>query len=151
MSTNRLTKQQIQLIQLIARGLSNKQIAEELCLAEGSVRGYIAAIYRIFKFDMRDPNARVKLTLWAMKHGFVKVELEPEEPVSLEKVQYKYKYKRGDRVYVTNHVYNRVEGEIVALMPWTLVFPGYDVRIDGVVVAVSERSILKERGKNGEV
>lgn len=52
-----------------------------------------------------------------------------------------YKYSVGDKVCVTNHKYNGDEGVIVALMPWMLVFPGYDVEIDSVVVAISERSI----------
>jgi hypothetical protein len=55
----------------------------------------------------------------------------------------KHKYAVGEKVRVTNHKYNGVEGEIAAIMPWMLVFPGYDVRIDGVIAAVSERSLEK--------
>lgn len=54
----------------------------------------------------------------------------------------KYKYQIGDKVRVTNHKYpNAAEGVIVALFPYMLIAPGYDVEIDGVIMAVSERSL----------
>jgi len=108
-------------------------------LAESSTYNYIAAIYRLFEFDVHETNSRVKLTLWAIKHGLVKIEVKKEEPVYIEKPNHTYQVL--DKVRVTNHAYNGAEGVIVDLMPWNLVAPAYYVGINGVIVAVSERSL----------
>lgn len=57
----------------------------------------------------------------------------------ITKVQHKYQV--GDKVLVTNNCFKWAIGEITALMPWALVVPAYYVRINGMVAAVSERSI----------
>ena len=47
-----------------------------------------------------------------------------------------HKYAVGDKVCV-----NGAEGEICALVPFTFVAPAYDVKVNGITFAVSERSI----------
>ena len=128
MSKNALSIQQEKIVPLVAQGLTDQEIADQLSLTKNSVSQSIKEIFQKFAF-----RNRVQLVLWHFN-------LLPSEPVSyITKVQ--HKYQAGDKVRVTNHAFKGAEGEIVARMPWMLVFPGYDVRIDGVVVAVSERSL----------
>jgi hypothetical protein len=55
-----------------------------------------------------------------------------------------HKYSVGDKVRVVNHKYiDGAEGEISALMPYSFVEPAYYVDINGMVTAVSERSLEK--------
>ena len=50
----------------MGRGLSNKEIAQELCLSEGTVRNTISSI--LSKLDLRD---RTQLAIWAVQTGAV--------------------------------------------------------------------------------
>ena len=45
-------EKELQIISLVAEGLSNKEIAEELFLSEGTVRNYISGI--LDKLSLRD-------------------------------------------------------------------------------------------------
>ena len=54
------------LIPLIGRGLKNKQIAEELCIAETTVRHHLTSIYN--KLDVAD---RFELLLFAQHHELI--------------------------------------------------------------------------------
>ncbi|MCR5292018.1 MAG: response regulator transcription factor [Eubacterium sp.] len=47
-----LTEQEIEVVSLVAEGLSNKEISEKLFLSEGTVRNYISNI--LSKLDLRD-------------------------------------------------------------------------------------------------
>ena len=58
-----LTEQETQVVEAVARGLSNKEIADELCLSEGTVRNYISNILR--KLDLRD---RTNLAIFYYTH-----------------------------------------------------------------------------------
>jgi len=50
----------------VGRGMSNKEIAQELCLSEGTVRNSISNI--LFKLGLRD---RTQLAIWAVQTGAV--------------------------------------------------------------------------------
>lgn len=47
-----ISKKELQVIALVAEGMSNKEIAEEIFLSEGTVRNYISSILE--KLDLRD-------------------------------------------------------------------------------------------------
>ena len=61
-----LSKGEWQVIRTVGRGLSNKEIAGELCLSEGTVRNTISGI--LSKLDLRD---RTQLAIWAVQTGAV--------------------------------------------------------------------------------
>ena len=50
------------MIGLVSKGLSNKEIAAELFLTEGSVRNYLSSVLK--KLDLRD---RTQLAIWAVQ------------------------------------------------------------------------------------
>jgi hypothetical protein len=62
-----------------------------------------------------------------------------------------HKYSIGDKVHVVNHKYiDGAEGEIAALMPYTFIAPAYYVNINGMINAVSERSIERIEVQDGK-
>lgn len=61
-----LTEREQQILSLLAEGLSNKQIAGRLYLAEGTVKNYVSSI-----LDKLDVNDRTQAALWAQKHHLV--------------------------------------------------------------------------------
>ncbi len=63
---NGLTAREIEVLRLVARGRSNKQIAAELTLAPKTVANHIDHIYA--KIDV---SSRAAATLFAMQHGLV--------------------------------------------------------------------------------
>ena len=58
-----LTKQEFEIVECVARGLSNKEIASELFLSEGTVRNYLSSI--LSKLDLRD---RTNLAIFYYKN-----------------------------------------------------------------------------------
>ena len=58
-----LTPKEIALIEEVANGLNNKEIAEKLFLGEGTVRNYISNI--LDKLELRD---RTQLAIFYYKH-----------------------------------------------------------------------------------
>lgn len=144
-----LTKRQMQVLRMVARGFSDEQIAERLELGRGSIQYHLRTIYKRFGLDSYSTSSRVKLALYAYKQGLVKFELKQAKPVYIEKPQHKYAI--GDKVSVKYYRFvNSVKGEIVALLPYKLVAPAYDVQINGMIVAVSERSIERIDVQNGK-
>jgi len=61
-----ISKGEWQIIRTVGRGLSNKEIAQELCLSEGTVRNTISSI--LSKLGLRD---RTQLAIWAVQTGAV--------------------------------------------------------------------------------
>jgi len=59
-----LTPRELDVLRLVARGLGNKQIAAELHLSVGTVKGYVSAI--LPKLNAGD---RTQAALFAVKHG----------------------------------------------------------------------------------
>ncbi|MCR5290295.1 MAG: response regulator transcription factor [Treponema sp.] len=60
--TESLTKTEWKVIREIEKGKSNKEIAQTLCLSEGTVRNYLSTI--LDKLDLRD---RTQLAIWAVQ------------------------------------------------------------------------------------
>lgn len=59
---NEITESEWKVIGLVSKGLSNKEIAAELFLTEGSVRNYLSSVLK--KLDLRD---RTQLAIWAVQ------------------------------------------------------------------------------------
>lgn len=62
----KLTRREMDLIPLIGRGLKNKQIADELCIAESTVRHHLTSIYN--KLEVTD---RFELLLFIQQHELI--------------------------------------------------------------------------------
>ena len=62
-SIARLTKREREIIELIAEGLKNKEIAERLCISPATVRHHLSAIFA--KLEVPD---RLKLMVFAYQH-----------------------------------------------------------------------------------
>jgi DNA-binding NarL/FixJ family response regulator len=61
-----LTEREVSLLQLVANGLSNKEIASELGLAESTVKNRLSILFQ--KLDVKD---RTQAAIYAMTHGLV--------------------------------------------------------------------------------
>lgn len=66
-----LTTRQLQVLAHLASGSSNKEIAEQMCLAEGTVKTHIAAAYQALRVGSRMEAVRVakQLGLIGEAHG----------------------------------------------------------------------------------
>jgi len=64
---NELTKTEWKIIEQVGRGASNKEVAENLNLSEGTVRDYLSTILN--KLELRD---RTQLAIWAVQTGVTK-------------------------------------------------------------------------------
>lgn len=62
-----LTNSEWKIIEQVEAGASNKEIAERLCLSEGTVRNYLSTILN--KLELRD---RTQLAIWAVQSGVSK-------------------------------------------------------------------------------
>ena len=69
--TEELKKSERQIIALVGRGMSNKEIAGKLSLSEGSIRNSLSVI--LSKLNLRD---RTQLAIWAVQTGAVNGEIE---------------------------------------------------------------------------
>lgn len=62
--TSKLTEREIEILQLLARGLSNEDIAKQIYLSEGTVRNHITSI--VAKLGVSD---RTQAAIIALQHG----------------------------------------------------------------------------------
>ena len=62
-----ITDAEWEIIKLVGRGMSNKEISTELSLSEGTVRNYLSTI--LSKLDLRD---RTQLAIWEVQSGSAK-------------------------------------------------------------------------------
>jgi DNA-binding NarL/FixJ family response regulator len=63
-----LTPQELSVLALVAKGLTNRQIAVELYLGEGTVRNYVSSV--LSKIDVSN---RAEAAIYAVKHNIDKV------------------------------------------------------------------------------
>lgn len=66
-----LTKRQRDVVILVAQGLTNKQIADKLCLAEKTVKAHRSNIYHVLKI-----RGAARLTVYAHQQGWITYEVE---------------------------------------------------------------------------
>ena len=64
-----LSEREMEILKLLARGLNNRAIAEQLHLSEGTVRNYVSSI--LSKLDVAD---RTHAAILALRHGLVDLE-----------------------------------------------------------------------------
>jgi DNA-binding NarL/FixJ family response regulator len=65
--TDKLTGREVDVLRLVARGLSNSEIADQLHLSEGTIRNHVSAIFT--KLDVAD---RTQAAIIAIQHGLDK-------------------------------------------------------------------------------
>ncbi len=69
----RLTPRELDVLQLLALGRDNEQIATQLSITEGTVKNHVTSLYT--KLDV---NSRAEAVAWAWKHRIVKSdEIDP--------------------------------------------------------------------------
>ena len=68
-----LTRTERKVAVLVGRGLANKEIAEKLCLSEGTVRNNLSTA--LSKLDLRD---RTQLAIWAVQTRLVRQETKED-------------------------------------------------------------------------
>lgn len=62
-----LTNRQQQVALLIAKGLSNEEIADELNITEGTTRNHVSAIYEVLGFIGAVEVKRVGVVHWVLR------------------------------------------------------------------------------------
>ena len=66
---NDLTEREMEVLRLVAHGLSNADIANQLCVGEGTVRFHVSNI--LSKLQLEN---RTQAVLYALRHGLVRLE-----------------------------------------------------------------------------
>lgn len=61
-----LTARELEVVRMVARGLSNKEIADSLSISEGTVKSHLRAI-----FEKLDVSSRMKLSVYAREQMLV--------------------------------------------------------------------------------
>ncbi|MDP1633514.1 MAG: response regulator transcription factor, partial [Gallionellaceae bacterium] len=64
-----LTARQMEVMTYLAVGMSNKDIASEMCLAEGTVKIHIAGVYQVLRVNSRTEAVRVAAQLGLIEIG----------------------------------------------------------------------------------
>jgi DNA-binding NarL/FixJ family response regulator len=72
-----LSAREIEVLDCVAQGLSNKEIADELYVTEQTVKNHMTSVLR--KLDVND---RVQAVLYAVKNGWI--EIGPQAYASVE-------------------------------------------------------------------
>ena len=75
LSPDPLTRREVDVIQLVARGMTNQEIAEQLTVTEATVRAHVSNI--LGKLHLAN---RVQATLYALKEGLASLDDEADAP-----------------------------------------------------------------------
>lgn len=59
----KLTPRQTQVVRLLAQGMTNREIGDQMGITAGTVKNYLKLIY-----DKTGMGSRVELALWAVAH-----------------------------------------------------------------------------------
>jgi NarL family two-component system response regulator LiaR len=70
-----LTARETEVLQLIARGMSNESIADHLCISEATARTHVSSI--LGKLNVA---SRTQAALYALKHGLTSLDDLDELP-----------------------------------------------------------------------
>ena len=68
-NVSELTARQLDILRLLAKGLSNKQICRDLNLSEGTVKSHILAVYRVLLVNNRTEAAMAAKRLGLLDQG----------------------------------------------------------------------------------
>ena len=63
-----LTKRELEIVALVAEGLTNQEVAERLCISRATVRTHLTSI-----FHKLGTCNRLKLVVYAYKNGLAKM------------------------------------------------------------------------------
>jgi DNA-binding NarL/FixJ family response regulator len=66
-ATTRLSERELEVVRLVARGMSNAEIAARLFLSEATIKSHVARV--LAKLDLRD---RVQIAVFAYENGIVR-------------------------------------------------------------------------------
>ncbi|GIW03963.1 MAG: DNA-binding response regulator [Thermomicrobiales bacterium] len=75
-----LSAREIEVLDCVAQGLSNKEIADALFVTEQTVKNHMTSVLR--KLDVND---RVQAVLYAVKHGWIEIGPQPYAAVDVPK------------------------------------------------------------------
>jgi NarL family two-component system response regulator LiaR len=75
LTTEPLTEREVEILQLIAQGLNNQEIADRLNLKDATVRTHVSNI--LGKLHLAN---RVQATLYALRKGLTSLDKQPENP-----------------------------------------------------------------------
>jgi len=71
-----LTARELDVVRLLPKGLSNKAIAQELGIGEGTVKSHVSSILTKLNLD-----SRTQVAVWAMQRGLATQDDNPEPPL----------------------------------------------------------------------
>jgi DNA-binding NarL/FixJ family response regulator len=69
LAVKQLTRREREVLALLGEGLNNLEIAEQLCITEGTVKNHVSNI--ISKLELRD---RTQAAVYAVRHGLLSIE-----------------------------------------------------------------------------
>ena len=69
LKTNSLTSREVEVLQLVAQGLSNQEIADKLFIGKATVRSHVSNI-----LSKRHLASRTQVALYALREGYASLD-----------------------------------------------------------------------------